>query len=116
MCRRECPRRSRERLGSSHIVFSMLSVWTIPVIRLNSFFSQYNKELPTTCKTLARHIGECLIFYLFPECHWKHIRTCNVIERTFKELKKRIKGISHFSNEISPLVMVFSIPINERLK
>ena len=31
----------------------------------------------------------CLTFYSFPEKHWKFIRTTNIIERLFGEVKKR---------------------------
>ena len=50
------------------------------------FLSRYSREFPTACETLARHLEECLTFYRFPERHWKHIRTSNVIERSFKQL------------------------------
>ncbi len=49
------------------------------------FLSHYSREFSTACETLTRHLEECLTFYRFPERHWKHIRTSNVIERSFKE-------------------------------
>ena len=39
-------------------------------------------------ETLARHLEECLTFYRFPERHWKHIRTSNVIERALRRLRE----------------------------
>jgi transposase-like protein len=80
------------------------------------FLSRYQREFPTACEILARHLEECLTFYRFPERHWKHIRTSNVIERAFKEVKRRTKVIGRFPNETSALVMVFSILNEERLK
>ena len=80
------------------------------------FLSRYSREFPTACETLARHLEECLTFYRFPERHWKHIRTSNVIERSFKEVKRRTKVIGRFPNETSALVMVFSLLEEERLK
>jgi hypothetical protein len=59
---------------------------------------------------------ECLTFYRFPECHWKHIRTSNVIERSFKEVKRRTKVVGRFPNETSVMVMVFSLLEEERMK
>ena len=52
----------------------------------------------------------------FTERHWKHIRTSNVIERAFKEVKRRTRVVGRFPNETSALVMVFSILDEERLK
>jgi len=80
------------------------------------FLSRYSREFPTACETLARHLEECLTFYRFPERHWKHIRTSNVIERSFKEVKRRTRVVGRFPNETSALVMVFSILNEERLK
>ena len=78
--------------------------------------SRYQREFPSAAETLAKHLEECLTFYRFPERHWKHIRTSNVIERAFKEVKRRTKVIGRFPNETSALVMVFSILEGERLK
>jgi transposase-like protein len=80
------------------------------------FLSRYQREFPSAAETLVKHLEECLTFYRFPERHWKHIRTSNVIERAFKEVKRRTKVIGRFPNETSALVMVFSILEGERLK
>ena len=80
------------------------------------FLSRYSREFPTACETLASHLEECLTFYRFPERHWKHIRTSNVIERVFKEVKRRTRVVGRFPNETSALVMVFSLLEEERVK
>jgi transposase-like protein len=80
------------------------------------FLSHYSRELPTAAETLTKHIEECLTLYRFPERHWKHIRTSNVIERAFKEVKRRTRVVGRFPNETSALVMVFSLLEEERLK
>jgi len=80
------------------------------------FLSRYSREFPTAVETFARHLEECLTFYRFPERHWKHIRTSNVIERAFKEVKRRTRVVGRFPNETSALVMVFSLLEEERIK
>ena len=80
------------------------------------FLSRYGREFPTACEILARHLEECLTFYRFPERHWRHIRTSNVIERSFKEVKRRTRVVGRFPNETSALVMVFSLLEEERMK
>ena len=80
------------------------------------FLSHYSREFPTACETLASHLEECLTFYRFPERHWKHIRTSNVIERAFKEVKRRTRVVGRFPDETSALVMVFSLLEEERVK
>jgi len=39
----------------------------------------------------TKRLEECLTFYRFPETHWKHIRTSNVIERALKGLREGLK-------------------------
>jgi len=80
------------------------------------FLSHYSREFPTACETLAGRLEECLTFYRFPERHWKHIRTSNVIERAFKEVKRRTRVVGRFPNETSALVMVFSLLEEEKIK
>jgi len=80
------------------------------------FLFHYRREFPTACETLASHLEECLTFYHFPERHWKHIRTSNVIERAFKEVKRRTRVVGRFPNETSALTMVFSLLEEEKVK
>ncbi len=80
------------------------------------FLSRYSREFPTAAETLSRHLEECVTFYRFPERHWKHIRTSNVIERAFKEVKRRTRVVGRFPNETSALVMIFSLLEEDRVK
>jgi putative transposase len=51
-----------------------------------------------------------LTFYAFPPAHWKTIRTTNVIERLFGEVKKRShKMAAAFRNESSCLLMFYAV-------
>lgn len=52
----------------------------------------------------------CLTFYSFPEAHGARIRTTNVIERLFLEIKKRSKKMSAaVRNEGSCLLLFFAV-------
>ena len=51
-----------------------------------------------------------MTFYAFPKNHWKTIRTTNVIERLFGEVKKRThKMAAPFRNEDSCLLMFYAV-------
>ena len=51
-----------------------------------------------------------MTFYAFPQVHWKTIRTTNVIERFFGEVKKRShKMAAAFRNESSCLLMFYAV-------
>ena len=59
---------------------------------------------------LNRDREACLAFYAFPQAHWKTIRTTNVIERLFNEVKRRSRKMaSAFRNENSCLLMFFAV-------
>jgi putative transposase len=79
------------------------------------FISRYGKEFPTATEVLASNLEECLTFYRFPERHWKYIRTSNVLERAFKEVRRRTKVIGRFPTETSALMMVFGVLEENRL-
>jgi len=80
------------------------------------FHERYRKEFPTAVSILADHLADCLTFYRFPEAHWKRIRTANVLERAFKEVRRRTDVIGRFPDELSALSLVFSVLEDNRLK
>lgn len=80
------------------------------------FLSKYGDRFPTACETLCRDIDDCLTFYFFPEAHWKRIRTSNVIERAFKEVRRRTRVVGRFPNEKSALVLMWASMEQDRLK
>lgn len=75
-----------------------------------AFVEKYSKTYPTAVECLQRDLEACLTFYAFPEAHWKTIRTTNVIERLFGEVKKRShKMAAAFRNESSCLLMFYAV-------
>lgn len=82
---------------------------------VNHFLAKYGEEFPTACETLARDLNDCLTFYKLPEAHWKRIRTSNVLERAFKEVRRRTRVVEHFPNERSALTLVWACLEQERM-
>jgi putative transposase len=77
---------------------------------LSAFCIKYQQAYPTAVACLRRDSDACLTFYHFPEAHWKTIRTNNVSERLFEEVKKRYhKMNAAFRTEDSCLLMFFAI-------
>jgi transposase-like protein len=75
-----------------------------------AFCEKYVKTYPTAVECLKRDLDACLTFYAFPKNHWKTIRTTNVIERLFGEVKKRShKMAAPFRNEDSCLLMFYAV-------
>jgi transposase-like protein len=81
-----------------------------------NFLGRYGREFPIACEVLSQHLGECLTFYRFPQRHWKNIRTANVLERAFKEVRRRTNVIGRFPGEKAALAVVFGVLEEERLK
>ncbi len=75
-----------------------------------AFIEKYQPIYPSAVACLQRDLEACLTFYAFPKAHWKTIRTTNVIERLFGEVKKRThKMAAAFRNENSCLLMFYAI-------
>jgi len=75
-----------------------------------AFCEKYTQTYPTAVACLQRDLEACLTFYAFPKAHWKTIRTTNVIERLFNEVKRRShKMAAAFRNEGSCLLMFFAV-------
>ena len=79
---------------------------------LNIFYAfkqKYDATLPQIVQCIEKDIKELLTFYDFPYKHWVKIRSTNVIERAFKEFRRRIKIMETFPNEQSCLRIMFSL-------
>ncbi len=75
-----------------------------------AFVEKYGPIYPTAIECLNRDLEACLTFYDFPKEHWKTIRTTNVIERMFLEVKRRTKKMgAAFRNENSCLLMFYAV-------
>jgi len=75
-----------------------------------AFIAKYEPIYPTAIDCLNRDLEACLTFYDFPKEHWKTIRTTNVIERLFLEVKRRSKKMgAAFRNENSCLLMFYAV-------
>jgi putative transposase len=53
---------------------------------------------PRAVACVERDLEALLSFFAAPAAHWKKVRTTNVIERAFREVRRRTRPISTFSN------------------
>jgi putative transposase len=75
-----------------------------------AFVEKYQKVYPTAIECLQRDLEACLTFYAYPKTHWKTIRTNNIIERLFGEVKRRShKMAAAFRNEGSCLLLFYAV-------
>lgn len=75
-----------------------------------AFIEKYQRIYPTAIACLQRDLEACLTFYSFPKEHWKTIRTNNIIERLFGEVKRRShKMAAAFRNEGSCVLLFYAV-------
>jgi putative transposase len=75
-----------------------------------AFIEKYRSVYPTAIECLQRDLEACLTFYAYPKEHWKTIRTNNVLERLFGEVKRRShKMAAAFRNEGSCLLLFYAV-------
>jgi len=73
------------------------------------FVNKYGKKYEVATGCFVECLSDCLTFFRFPEKYWVHIRTSNLLERTFREVRRRIKVIGRFPTESSALAVIFGI-------
>ncbi|MGZ6385971.1 MAG: transposase [Ktedonobacteraceae bacterium] len=75
-----------------------------------AFIETYRSVYPTAITCLQRDLEACLTFYAFPKEHWKTIRTNNVMERLFGEVKRRSHSMAAaFRNEESCVLLFYAV-------
>lgn len=79
---------------------------------------RWKRKAPKAVDCLMEGLDELLLYMDMPERDWKTIRTTNVIERSFREVRRRIRPMTIFSNNRSCdriLVCIFN-KLNGRWK
>ncbi len=71
------------------------------------FKKKWSMKYPSAVECLMEDIERCLTYYKYPYQHWLRIRTTNIVERSFKEVKRRVKVAGRFQNEERALTMVY---------
>jgi putative transposase len=71
------------------------------------FKGKWGRKYSSAVEILTEDIELCLTYYKYPYRHWKRVRTTNVVERSFGEVKRRTRGIGRFQDEQRALAMVY---------
>ena len=69
--------------------------------RFGKWQKHWQIRAPKAVACLAEDLEELLAFFDCPPKHWKRIRTTNVIERTFVEVRRRIRKMCAFTTRSS---------------
>ncbi|OAQ19775.1 IS256 family transposase [Thermosulfurimonas dismutans] len=65
------------------------------------FIERYKGRFPRAVETFERGISEALTYLDFPASHQRHIKSTNMLERLFKEVKRRTRVVGVFPSERS---------------
>jgi len=64
---------------------------------------------PRAADCLAEDLDRCLTFYRFPEAHWSHLRTTNVVESPFAGVRLRTNAAKRFKKTRSGVCLVHQV-------
>lgn len=77
--------------------------------RFRRWKARWQGEAPKAVACLAKDLDSLLAFFAQPKAHWKKIRTTNVIERQFREVRRRTKPMTSFPHEESADRILYTI-------
>lgn len=70
---------------------------------------RWRKNRPRAVASVEPHLDELLNFFALPKAHWVKVRTTNIIERAFREVRRRTRPMSSFTNPASCDRIVFGV-------
>ena len=73
------------------------------------FKGQWQATYPTMVRQLEKDLPELISFFSFPRHLWKQLRTTNVIERCFVEVRRRTRPMVCFVNVESVDRIIYAI-------
>ena len=76
---------------------------------LLALVADYKSAYPSAMAVIERHLDALICHLRFPFGHRKRIRSTNLLERTFVEVRRRTKVIGRFPGETSALSLVWAV-------
>ena len=73
------------------------------------FCRRWQRNYPSLVRQLERDLPELLSFFTLPRSLWKKLRTTNIIERCFVEVRRRTRPMVCFVNVQSVDRIIYSI-------
>jgi transposase-like protein len=76
---------------------------------LLSLVADYRSAYPSAMAVIERDLQALVCHLRFPSEHRKRIRSTNLLERTFVEVRRRTKVIGRFPGETSALSLIWAV-------
>ena len=80
-----------------------------PKLRRRAFCRRWRAAYPRMVRQLERDLAELLAFFRLPRHLWRKLRTTNIIERCFVEVRRRTRPMVCFVNVQSVERIIYSI-------
>lgn len=77
--------------------------------QLQALASEYRAAYPSAMAVIERDLPALVTHLRFPSEHRKRIRSTNLLERTFVEIRRRTKVIGRFPGETSALSLIWAV-------
>ena len=74
-----------------------------------AFGKRYEPWYPKAVKVLEDDWDRMVAFYDFPEAHWKHLRTTNVVESPFASVRLRTSAAKRFKRVESAIALIWKL-------
>jgi transposase-like protein len=71
--------------------------------------ADYRRSYPAAMAVIERDLDALVCHLRFPSQHRKRIRSTNLLERTFVEVRRRTKVIGRFPGETSALCLIWAV-------
>jgi transposase-like protein len=80
----------------------------------HAWAEKWRAPRPRALASLEHDLHERLNFFAVPRAHWRKVRTTNIIERCFREVRRRTRPMSSFTNPASCDRILFGVlsPLN----
>jgi putative transposase len=75
------------------------------------FVELYGKRFPKAVSVFEAGIGDALTYLSYPGSHHARLRTTNMLERLFEEVKRRTRVVGVFPNELSAATLATEIAL-----
>jgi putative transposase len=75
------------------------------------FVELYGKRFPKAVSVFEAGVGDALTYLRYPGSHHARIRTTNMLERLFEEVKRRTRVVGVFPNEVSASTLATEIAL-----
>jgi transposase-like protein len=77
--------------------------------RRDAFVRRYRRTYPKAVAILEKDWEAMVAFYDFPEAHWKHLRTTNVVESPFASVKLRATAAKRYKKVENATALIWRV-------